>query len=125
VRVVGEAGGTSEEDGYASACWLLDHRPDVTAIFAANDTMALGALGALKARGISVPAQMSLIGYDNSTLAKSRYLELTSVDNRSDLVGAVVAEALLARIGNGAVDPQRKLIEPVLVVRGTTAPVPS
>lgn len=122
VRIAGESGGTSEEDGYASACWLLDRHPDTTAIFAANDTMALGAFGAIKARGLAVPSEISVIGYDNSTLAKSRYLELTSVDNRSDLVGVDVARALLARIENGALEPQRTLIEPALVVRGTTGP---
>ncbi|MFB8370049.1 LacI family DNA-binding transcriptional regulator [Pseudarthrobacter sp. NPDC055928] len=120
-RIVGDAGGTSEEDGYASACWLLDNHPDTTAIFAANDTMALGAFGAIKARGLAVPADISVIGYDNSTLAKSRYLDLTSVDNRSDLVGVDVANALLARIQEPATGPQRRLIEPTLVVRGTTA----
>jgi DNA-binding LacI/PurR family transcriptional regulator len=118
---VGEEGGTSEEDGYASACWLLDHYPDTTAIFAANDTMALGAFGALKARGLAVPAGISVIGYDNSTLAKSRYLDLTSVDNRSDLVGVDVAKALLERIREPATSPQRRLVEPRLVVRGTTS----
>ena len=121
LRIVGEEGGTSEEDGYASACWLLDHHPETTAIFAANDTMALGALGAVKARGRAVPADISVIGYDNSTLAKSRYLELTSVDNRSDLVGVGVAKALLERIKNPSIGPRRRLIEPGLVVRGTTA----
>ena len=120
-RIVGDSGGTSEEDGYASACWLLDNHPDTTAIFAANDTMALGAFGAIKARGLAVPADISVIGYDNSTLAKSRYLDLTSVDNRSDLVGVDVANALLARIQEPATGPQRRLIEPTLVVRGTTA----
>ncbi|MGA8789875.1 MAG: LacI family DNA-binding transcriptional regulator [Paenarthrobacter sp.] len=119
--VVGEEGGTSEEDGYASACWLLDHHPGITAIFAANDTMALGALGAIKARGLAVPEDISLIGYDNSSLAKSRFLELTSVDNRSDLVGMEVARALLHRITGNAVETHRKLIDPSLVVRGTTA----
>lgn len=119
--IVGEAGGTSEEDGYASACWLLDRHPDTTAIFAANDTMALGALGAIKARGLAVPADISVIGYDNSTLAKSRYLELTSVDNRSDLVGVDAAKALLARIHDSTVSPERRLIEPALAIRGTTA----
>jgi DNA-binding LacI/PurR family transcriptional regulator len=118
---VGEEGGTSEEDGYASACWLLDHYPDTTAIFAANDTMALGAFGALKARGLAAPAGISVIGYDNSTLAKSRYLDLTSVDNRSDLVGVDVAKALLERIREPATSPQRRLVEPRLVVRGTTS----
>jgi DNA-binding LacI/PurR family transcriptional regulator len=120
--IAGEAGGTSEDDGYASASWLLDHHPDITAIFAANDTMALGALGAIKARGLAVPADISVIGYDNSTLAKSRYLELTSVDNRSDLVGVDAAKTLLARVQDATIGPQRTLIEPVLVVRSTTAP---
>ncbi len=46
VRIAGESQGTSEEDGYAAACWLLDHHPDTTALFAANDTMALGAFAA-------------------------------------------------------------------------------
>lgn len=120
LRVVGEAGGTSEEDGYASACWLLDHHPETTAIFAANDTMALGALAAIKARGLTVPRDVSVIGYDNSPVAKSRYLDMTSVDNRSDLVGIDVARTLLARIQDPAIGPQRRLIDPVLVVRSTT-----
>ncbi len=121
VRIAGEGGGTAEEDGYASACWLLDRYPDTTAIFAANDTMALGAFGAIKARGLAVPADISVIGYDNSPLAKSRYLELTSVDNRSDLVGEDVAKALLERIQAPAKGPMRELINPSLVVRSTTA----
>ncbi|MDI2034888.1 LacI family DNA-binding transcriptional regulator [Paenarthrobacter nitroguajacolicus] len=119
--VISESIGTSEEDGYAAAVWLLEHHPDTTAIFAANDTMALGAFAALKARGLSVPDDVSVIGYDNSPLAKSRYLDLTSVDNRSDLVGIDTAHRLLARIADPALNPERKLIEPALVLRGTTS----
>ncbi|WP_251042540.1 substrate-binding domain-containing protein [Arthrobacter sp. ISL-69] len=123
VRIAGESQGTSEEDGYTAACWVLDHQPDTTTLFAANDTMALGALAAAKARGLSVPEDLSVIGYDNSQLAKSRYLDLTSVDNRSDLVGVDVADTLLARIQDPALGPGRKLIEPALIVRGTTGRV--
>jgi DNA-binding LacI/PurR family transcriptional regulator len=83
--------------------------------------MALGALAAAKTRGLSVPEDLSVIGYDNSPLAKSRYLDITTVDNRSDVVGADSARTLLARIQDPALEPERKLIEPVLVVRGTTA----
>lgn len=125
VCVVGEAGGTSEEDGYESARWLLEHHPDTTAIFAANDTMAVGALGAIRVRGLSVPHEISVIGYDNSQLAKSRYLDITSVDNRSDLVGIEVARRLLARLEDPAAVPQRTLIDPALMVRSTTATAPS
>jgi DNA-binding LacI/PurR family transcriptional regulator len=85
--------------------------------------MALGALAAAKAHGLSVPADLSVMGYDNSQLAKSRYLDLTSVDNRSDVVGSDVANTLLARIQDPTLEPRRKLIEPTLIVRGTTARV--
>lgn len=82
--------------------------PDTTAIFAANDALALGALAAIRARGLPVPEGISLIGYDNSTLAKSRYLHLTSVDNRSDLVGIDTARTLPARIEDAPIGPQRR-----------------
>jgi DNA-binding LacI/PurR family transcriptional regulator len=124
LRLAGEAGGTSEEDGYAAACQLLERYPDTTAIFAANDTMAVGAFAAIKARGLRVPGDISVVGYDNSPLAKSRYLNITSVDNRSDVVGTDVAHRLLARIEDPAMKPRRTLIDPVLVVRNTTARVP-
>lgn len=123
--LIAESQGTSEEDGYAAASWLLDHHPDTTAIFAANDTMALGAFAVLKARGLRVPGDMSVIGYDNSPLAKSSYLDITSIDNRSDLVGIDAAHRLLARIENPALEPERTLIDPVLVVRSTTGRVSS
>ncbi|MFE4197586.1 LacI family DNA-binding transcriptional regulator [Paenarthrobacter sp. NPDC056912] len=119
--VISETAGTSEEDGYGAACRLLDHHPETTAIFAANDTMALGAFAAIKARGLSVPAEISVIGYDNSPLAKSRYLDLTSIDNRSDIVGVDAAQRLLARLDDPSLEAGRKLIEPLLVLRGTTA----
>lgn len=121
MRIVGGAGGTSEEDGYRAASWLLDSHPGTTAIFAANDTMALGALAAITSRGLTVPGDISLIGYDNSGLAKSRYLALTTVDNRSDLVGMDAARTLLSSIGDPALEAGRTLIDPVLVVRSTTA----
>ncbi|MFJ4208310.1 LacI family DNA-binding transcriptional regulator [Paenarthrobacter sp. NPDC089675] len=119
--VVAESDGTSEEDGYASACRLLDHHPGITAIFAANDTMALGAFAALKARGLSVPQDVSVIGYDNSPLAKSRFLDLTSIDNRSDVVGASAARRILDRLEDPKLEAEESLIEPLLVLRSTTA----
>jgi DNA-binding LacI/PurR family transcriptional regulator len=121
--VISESTGTSEEDGYETASRLLERHPDTTAIFAANDSMALGAFAAIKARGLSVPADVSVIGYDNSPLAKSRFLDLTSIDNRSDIVGADSARRLLARIADPTLAPERKLIEPTLALRGTTAPL--
>lgn len=113
--------GTTEQDGYAAAERLLEAHPDLTALVAANDVMALGAMAALRARGKSVPQDVSVVGYDNSTLAQSRHLSLTSVDDHSTQVGAVAAAALLARLADPEARPRHELVEPHLLVRGTTA----
>jgi DNA-binding LacI/PurR family transcriptional regulator len=123
VRLWGEGHGTSEEDGYQAACALMDHFPDTTAIFAANDIMAVGALAALRERGLQAPRDVSVLGYDNSPLAMSRYLDLSSVDAKSGDVGAGAAQALLARMEDPARTLLRTLIPPALAPRGTTAPL--
>ncbi len=86
--------------------------------------MALGALAAIRQRGLSVPADISVIGYDNSPIAQSRYLAITSIDDRSDVVGAAAGRALLDRIDDPTSEPRRTLVEPTLVIRATTAPAP-
>ena len=83
--------------------------------------MALGAMAAIREHGRSVPADISVIGYDNSPLARSRYLDITSIEDRSDVVGAAAGRALLDRFDDPAITPRRTLIEPSLVVRSTTA----
>jgi len=120
-HVTGTGRGTSEEDGYLAAGELLDRDPHLTAIFAANDTMGLGALAAIRQRGMRVPTDVSVIGYDNSPIGQSRYLDITSIDDRSDVVGAAAGRALLARFDDPAIEPRQTLIEPSLVVRTTTA----
>ena len=120
LRVSGTGGGTTEEDGYRAVGALWDQFPDTTAVFAANDSMALGALAALRERGLTVPADVSLVGYDNSPLAQSRYLDLSSVDDRSETVGIGAAQALLARIDDPSRDTTRTLLAPTLIARGTT-----
>jgi len=120
-QVTGTGRGTTEEDGYLAACELLDREPGITAIFAANDTMALGAMAAIRQNGLSVPKDISLIGYDDSPIARSRYLDITSIDDRSDMVGVTAGRALLDRFDDPAIEPRRTLIEPRLVVRNTTA----
>jgi DNA-binding LacI/PurR family transcriptional regulator len=119
-RIYGLGRGTTEADGYRAAIELLDRHPDTTGIVAANDVMALGAMAAVAEQGLAVPADISLVGYDNSPLAQSRYLSLTSVDDRSPAVGAAAGRALVARITNPQTPLLRALIEPILIVRGTT-----
>ncbi|MBP1136578.1 DNA-binding LacI/PurR family transcriptional regulator [Arthrobacter sp. PvP023] len=122
LRLSGQGQGTTEEDGYQAAISLLARFPDTTAIFAANDTMAVGAMAAIKARGLLVPQDISVLGYDNSPLAQSRYLDISSVDDRSEEVGILTAQALLSRIKDPTREPLRTLVQPTVVSRGTTAP---
>jgi DNA-binding LacI/PurR family transcriptional regulator len=123
LRLWGQGKGTTEEDGYQAALALLEHFPDTTAIFAANDTMAVGAMAAIKARSLSVPQDISVLGYDNSPMAQSRYLDISSVDDRSEEVGILTAQALLSRIENPSRQPLRTLVQPRVISRGTTAPL--
>lgn len=114
--------GTSEIDGHRAAGLLLRDNPRVTAIYAANDSMALGALAACGEHGLAVPSDVSVIGYDDTPLARARYINLTTIDDRSVEVGEAAGHALLSRISGPGRDVTQLLIEPALVVRGTTGP---
>ncbi|MGO2634743.1 MAG: substrate-binding domain-containing protein, partial [Galactobacter sp.] len=108
---------------------LLRAHPDVTGIFAANDVVAIGALGAARELGLRVPEDLSVIGYDDTDLASTRLVDLTTVDDRSSDVGAEAARVLLARLEAADGDPMpdggsQVLLQPRLVVRGTTAAAP-
>ncbi|MDN0200086.1 LacI family transcriptional regulator [Streptomyces sp. S.PNR 29] len=115
----------TEETGYRAALRLLSRTEPPTAIFAANDLSCMGALAAAAELGIAVPDRLSLVGYDNSHLAKLRTICLTSVDGAAVEVGRQAAEALLARIEEPARPATTRLITPALQVRGSTAPPPS
>lgn len=122
--VVGDRG-TTEDDGYLAASTLLDGHPEITALIAANDLMAVGALAAAHERGRTIPTDMSVVGYDDSPLARYRVLDLTTVDDRSVPVGEAAAQALLRRIDDPHRPATRTLITPELIVRGTTGPAPA
>jgi LacI family transcriptional regulator len=105
--------------GTEAASRLLDAHPDVTAIFAASDNVAVGVLGALRDRGRSVPDDVALVGYNNLDLSAALPVPLTTVDSRVAEVGQLAARALLDLIGGGSPDSLR--LEPRLVVRASTA----
>ncbi|MFK4482260.1 LacI family DNA-binding transcriptional regulator [Curtobacterium sp. AB7] len=122
VAVVVLPGEPTEEAGSRALGALLDEHPDVTAVFAANDVMALGALSELAERGLRVPEDVSVIGYDDTPVAATRYVGLTSIDDRSVEIGRGAGERLLARIADPGLAASESLVEPRLVARRTTAP---
>lgn len=117
---------TTEEGGYQVARRMLDvpeqDRP--TAIVAVNDYSCVGALAAARDLGIRVPDEMSFIGFDNSTLARMRQVDLTSVDVRPSEVGATTAHHLLERMTAPDLDAREVLVTPELVVRSSTGAAP-
>ncbi|MFI7481983.1 LacI family DNA-binding transcriptional regulator [Kocuria sp. M1R5S2] len=120
--VVRGEGSTTEEDGYRAALRLLGEAPGTTALFAANDTMAMGALAAARERGLRVPEDLSVIGYDDSPIAATHLLRLTTVDGRNAEVGAAAAERLVARTATEPSEPVRTaLLTPRLVPRSSCA----
>ena len=114
----------SEEGGYQAGRELLDRPGRPTAIFAGADFAALGVLRAAYELGLRIPADLSLVGYDNTTLAASAPINLTSVDQAAHDLGRTAARLLGERMdGRG-----RSILTstaPQLIVRNTTAPPPS
>lgn len=115
-------GDLTEEGGYRAAVRALSAAEPPTAIFAANDISAVGALSAAEELGRRVPDDVSLVGYDNTYLARIRHLWLTTVDNGSHEVGRRAAQCLLDRIENPGKAAELVLTAPLLEVRGSTAP---
>jgi DNA-binding LacI/PurR family transcriptional regulator len=124
-EIVVETGDFTEDGGYRAARSLLRRDARPTAIFAPNDLVATGALSAADELGMTVPADLSIVGYDNTHLAAIRHISLTSVDQPRRDMGRVAAELLTARIGEPYRHPRQNLVVPHLVVRSTTGPAPA
>ncbi len=105
------------QSGYASAKKLLKLIPPPTAIFACNDMMAIGALGAINQDGLKVPADLSLIGFDDITLASYSIPPLTTIAQPSHEMGLLATELLLQRLLDPSAPPRRVLLYPSIVVR--------
>ncbi len=94
-----------------------------TAIFACNDMMALGALGAIHAAGLHVPDDVSLVGFDDITLACYATPPLTTIQQPKYEMGQIAARIVLERIqGAGGGLPQQHLLATRLIIRESTRP---
>jgi len=115
-------GAFTEEGGYRGARELLKSSPLATAIFAANDICAIGALKALEEAGLRTPADISVVGYDNTPLAALRQVSLTSVHQFGADIGRLGVEFIFERIEGKRSTPRHEVVAPTLVVRSSTGP---
>jgi LacI family transcriptional regulator, galactose operon repressor len=112
-----------EADGYRAMCELLGRTPRPTAVFAANDPIAIGAMKAVFAAGLSIPEDIAIVGAGDIAHGDLLRVPLTTVTwSRRDM-GTRAAELLLAQLANPRMAPERVIVPPSLLVRDSCGPI--
>ena len=110
--------------GREAAARLLERGASFTALFAANDLMAAGAIRELGDRGIAVPRDISVVGFDDAPLAEMIVPTLTTVRQPLEEMAEAAVSLLLGRLAkDGTATPVRRILPTRLVVRESAAPV--
>jgi LacI family transcriptional regulator len=116
--------GPTIEDGYQAALQLLRRTSRPTALIAINDLLAIGVLRAAADLGLRVPADLSLVGYDDIPMAKYLTPRLTTVSKDAYRLGREAFQLLLERIQN-PVQPRQRQVDPArFIIRESTAIAP-
>jgi len=114
------AGDWRPRSGYEAGL-MLARIPEITAVFAGNDEMALGLLLAFSERGLSVPDDVSVVGFDDGDEPGYYNPPLTTVRQDFRAVGRRGIEMLVEQIERGERNDERSVIEPELIIRKSTA----
>jgi DNA-binding LacI/PurR family transcriptional regulator len=112
----------SEEGGADAGRRLVDAGLPVTAVVAANDRVALGLLDVMARAGVDVPGRLSVVGYDDSPLARLGHVQLTSVSQEPAAQAREAVRAALERLDGDRREPVDVVVPPRLAVRATTGP---
>lgn len=113
-------GGLTEEDGAAAARALLDDLPTAVTVF--NDRCATGVLDVLARSGTRVPDDISVVGYDDSRLARLAHINLTTIAQDTATMTRLAVARAIDRVGEVPITDRELVVPPRLVVRGTTGP---
>jgi len=106
---------SSEAAGYEAAVRMLDSGRPFDAVFAASDRIAMGVIGALRDRGLAVPGDVAVVGFDDIVAAAHFSPPLTTVHQDTELAGEMLVDNLLRLISGESLDSA--LVPPRLVVR--------
>lgn len=114
----------THEGGYSGCVQLMRSDDPPTAIFCANDVIAIGALDAARKVGVDVPGRLSIIGVDDIPMASWSMISLTTVRQPIGEIGATAAKLVSEAVSEGAGgEPKTQIFPTNLVVRATTGPV--
>jgi DNA-binding LacI/PurR family transcriptional regulator len=108
--------------GYWAMDRLMNAPRRATAVFAANDSLAIGALRWTQKNGLAVPQDVAIIGFDNIEFAEHAATPISSVNYAVQMVAELAVDRLIGLIGAGDVlpEPRVTLIDPDLVIRDST-----
>jgi len=112
------SGGLTEEDGATAAAALLADPPTAVTVF--NDRCATGVIDVLRRAGLTVPGDISVVGYDDSSLARLAHINLTTIAQDTATMTSLAMSRVVDRIEGANVARREVIVPPHLVVRGTT-----
>lgn len=120
IRVI--PGAHTDEAGIAAGRMMLaeDHLP--TAVLAGNDACAMGLIHTLGRSGVEIPRDLSVAGYDDAHLAHLWPVDLTTVRQDADSLSGHAVSSAIQRLDDPTIPPREIVLDPKLVVRGTTVP---
>jgi len=116
------SGDYSEVSGAQAGVELLSSGVEFTAVTTGNDRMAVGLISQLIGAGLRVPNDVSVVGIDDSALARMSHVNLTSVSQRVPALAQHIVDLAIGRIGGLRTAPVDVTVDPELVVRTSTAP---
>jgi DNA-binding LacI/PurR family transcriptional regulator len=115
-----ELGDFSQESGADAMRTLLEREPSLDGVFCANDLMAVGALGALRAAGRRVPEDVSVVGFEDAPIAMSSHPPLTTVHQSPEQMGREMVALLLETMAAPEQDRPGRMLPTRLVVRASS-----
>lgn len=123
IRII--QGGGTEDLGADAARAILRSQTRPTAVVSFNDRCAMGVIDTLLRARVEIPDAISVIGYDDSPVARLAHINLTTVSQNTLQLSARAIAAVVDRLENGRTEPRDIVVPPELVVRRTTGPSPT
>ncbi|MFI7602058.1 LacI family DNA-binding transcriptional regulator [Actinoplanes sp. NPDC049681] len=122
IRII--PGDHTEEGGIRAGRLLAAAADRPTAVVASNDRLAVGLMDAFVRAGVDVPGRLSIVGYDDSTLARLAHIDLTTINQDAPAQAKFAVSAAVQRLDEERKERVEMVLTPHLVIRGSTAPPP-